>query len=110
MSDIGLANDAQDVGSRLWKLCARKIWDAIQWTPTFTPRRLRAQLDQTDKVSYYMKGKRKEQFRVSESMIHLRRLVEYGDYLYDVNFEVDRKGVAFVSSVQQASNLGGKTG
>lgn len=48
-----------------------------------------------------MKGKRKEQFRVSESMIHLRRLVEYGDYLYDVNFEVDRKGVvAFVSSVQ----------
>jgi hypothetical protein len=37
---------------------------------------------------------------VSESMIHLRRLVEYGDYLYDVNLEVDRKGVAFVSSVQ----------
>jgi hypothetical protein len=48
-----------------------------------------AQPDQTDKVSYYMKGKRKEQFKASESMIHMRRLVEYDDYLY--NFEVDRK-------------------
>ena len=29
-----------------------------------------------------MKGKRKEQFRAGESMIHMRRLVEYEDYLY----------------------------
>ena len=36
-----------------------------------------------------MKGKRKEQLKASESMIHMRRLVEYDDYLY--NFEVDRK-------------------
>lgn len=29
-----------------------------------------------------MKGKPKEQFRASEYIIHLRCLVEYGDYLY----------------------------